>query len=133
MRFGRPPSSVCRRNAWWSWGSRWRCKIGRLIPGAWMRCALILATLSFQAFPGEPAFAQGSGPGSAPAAVARQFCVNCHNEKTKSGDLVLEGAPLSDVGAHAEVWEKALRKVRAGAMPPAGMPRPDARVTAEFV
>src|SRR5688572_8790161 len=98
-----------------------------------MRCALILATLSFQAFPGEPAFAQGSGPGSAPAAVAKQFCVSCHNEKTKAGDLVLDGAPLADVAAHADVWEKALRKVRAGAMPPAGMPRPDARVTAEFV
>jgi hypothetical protein len=65
--------------------------------------------------------------------VARQFCVNCHNEKTKSGDLVLEGAPLADIGAHADVWEKALRKVRAGAMPPVGMPRPDARVAAEFV
>jgi hypothetical protein len=103
-----------------------------------MRCALLIATASFLLAPAGPAFAQGSGgagsgPRPSPAAVAKQFCVSCHNEKTKAGDLVLEGAPLANVAAHAEVWEKALRKVRAGAMPPAGMPRPDARVTAEFV
>ncbi len=46
---------------------------------------------------------------------------------------MLEGAPLTDVAAHAEVWEQALRKVRAGAMPPAGMPRPDAATTAAFI
>jgi len=67
------------------------------------------------------------------AAVAKQYCVSCHNDRTRSGDLVLDGTPLTDVAGHAEVWEKALRKVRAGAMPPAGMPRPDAATTASFI
>src|SRR5678815_3486084 len=58
------------------------------------------------------------------AGVAQQYCVSCHSARTKAGELVLEGAPLTDVASHADVWEKALRKVRAGAMPPAGMPRP---------
>ena len=67
------------------------------------------------------------------AGVAQQYCVSCHNARTKAGELVLEGAPLTDVASHADVWEKALRKVRAGAMPPAGMPRPDAATTATFI
>ena len=32
---------------------------------------------------------------------------------------------IAHVGAGAEVWEKVVKKLRAGAMPPAGMPRPD--------
>ena len=67
------------------------------------------------------------------AGVAQQYCVTCHSARTKAGDLVLEGAPLADVAGHAEIWEKALRKVRAGAMPPAGMPRPDAATTTAFI
>jgi mono/diheme cytochrome c family protein len=67
------------------------------------------------------------------AGVAQQYCVSCHNARSKTGDLVLEGAPLTDVAGHAEIWEKALRKVRAGAMPPAGLPRPDAATTTAFV
>ena len=31
---------------------------------------------------------------------------------------------------HAEVWEKVVRKLRAGMMPPSGMPRPAAPVVA---
>ena len=67
------------------------------------------------------------------AGIAQQYCVSCHNARTKAGDLVLEGAPLTDVAAHADVWEKALRKVRVGAMPPSGMPRPDAATASAFV
>ena len=66
-------------------------------------------------------------------AVAKQYCVSCHNDRSKAGDLVLDGAPLADVAGHADQWEKALRKVRAGAMPPAGMPRPDAPTTTAFI
>ena len=79
----------------------------------------------------------GAGNAAAQAAsiagIAQQYCLSCHNARTKAGDLVLEGAPLTDVAAHADVWEKAVRKVRAGAMPPSGMPRPDAATTSAFV
>jgi hypothetical protein len=39
---------------------------------------------------------------------------------------VLDAAMLGDVPAHADVWEKVIRKVRSGMMPPPGMPQPDA-------
>ena len=67
------------------------------------------------------------------AGVAKQYCVTCHNERTKAGDLVLDGPPLTDVAGHAHVWETVLRKVRAGAMPPAGPPRPDSATTTAFI
>jgi hypothetical protein len=54
------------------------------------------------------------------------YCVTCHNDKLKTGGLVLDRPELADVAAHADVWEKVIRKVRTGMMPPAGAPRPNA-------
>src|SRR3954462_15309794 len=59
-----------------------------------------------------------------PRAVLDRYCVTCHNSRAKSGGLVLEKIDLSDVGAHSDTWEKVVRKVRAGMMPPPGMPAP---------
>lgn len=65
-------------------------------------------------------------PPAAPEAVFKQYCVGCHNERLKSGEFVLDPGELKDVPRHAEKWEKVIRKLRTGAMPPAGMPRPSA-------
>ena len=40
---------------------------------------------------------------------------------------MLDKLDLAQVGEHAEQWEKVVRKLRAGMMPPAGMPRPERR------
>ena len=53
------------------------------------------------------------------------YCVTCHNDKLKTGGLVLDRPELADVAAHADVWEKVIRKVRTGMMPPASSPRPN--------
>ena len=37
----------------------------------------------------------------------------------------MDRVDIDDAGAHPEIWEKVVRKLRTGAMPPAGMPRPD--------
>jgi len=60
------------------------------------------------------------------AALLNRYCVTCHNERLKTGGLVLNPADLSAVPEHAETWEKVIRKLQSGAMPPAGMPKPDA-------
>ena len=60
------------------------------------------------------------------AAVLTTYCLTCHNERAKVGGLVLDTADLADIPAKADVWEKVIRKVRAGMMPPVGLPRPDA-------
>jgi mono/diheme cytochrome c family protein len=71
--------------------------------------------------------------GAPPRALVKQYCVTCHNTRTKTAGLMLDA---SDVGAPAsqpEVWEKVVRKVRAGQMPPAGMPRPAAPAVDSFL
>ena len=56
-------------------------------------------------------------------AVLDKYCVTCHSDKLHTGGLSLQGADVSDVPKGAETWEKVIRKVRVGAMPPQGMPR----------
>ena len=58
-------------------------------------------------------------------ALLDQYCVTCHNQRTKTADLALDAVSLNDIPADAEVWERVAKKVRAGMMPPVGMPRPD--------
>ena len=58
-------------------------------------------------------------------ALLNKYCVTCHSEKTRTGGLVLEKRDLSKIAEEAEVWEKVVRKLHAGAMPPMGLPRPD--------
>ena len=58
-------------------------------------------------------------------ALLNQYCVGCHNEKLKTAGLMLDKLDLAHPGQDPEAWEKVVRKLRAGMMPPAGMPRPD--------
>jgi uncharacterized protein DUF1592/uncharacterized protein DUF1588/uncharacterized protein DUF1585/uncharacterized protein DUF1587/uncharacterized protein DUF1595 len=79
-------------------------------------------------------------PTATPAAVPSpqralldKYCVSCHNEKRPSAELTLQTIDVENLGAHADVWEKVLRKVRYGEMPPASMPRPDSATIGSFV
>jgi hypothetical protein len=58
-------------------------------------------------------------------ALLDRYCVTCHNDRLKTAGLILEKADLAHPPEGAEVWEKVIRRLRAGTMPPAGMPRPD--------
>ena len=66
-------------------------------------------------------------------ALLNTYCVTCHNEKLKTAGLLLDQADVQHVGAGAEVWEKVVKKVRGGAMPPAGSRRPDPPTFEAFV
>jgi Protein of unknown function (DUF1592)/Protein of unknown function (DUF1588)/Protein of unknown function (DUF1585)/Protein of unknown function (DUF1587)/Protein of unknown function (DUF1595)/Planctomycete cytochrome C len=70
------------------------------------------------------ACAASSNP--SPREILDKYCVTCHNQRLKTGGLALDTLDLGKVPAQAEVWEKVIRKLRSGTMPPAGMPRPDA-------
>ncbi len=65
-------------------------------------------------------------------AIVKNYCVGCHNAKVKTGGVTLDAVSATGVGAGADTWEKVLRKVRTGEMPPLGLPRPDAPSTAGF-
>jgi mono/diheme cytochrome c family protein len=68
---------------------------------------------------------QSGGDLSEYTAVLQQYCVGCHNSRNRSADLALDSLDVANPAAHPEIWEKVVRKLRTGAMPPAGMPRPD--------
>jgi len=58
-------------------------------------------------------------------ALVDKYCVTCHNDRTLSGNLSLAGLDATKPADHPETFEKVIRKIRAGLMPPAGLPRPD--------
>ena len=59
-------------------------------------------------------------------ALLKQYCVTCHNDRTKAGTMSLQAFDAATVLEHTELAEKMIRKLRAGMMPPAGARRPDA-------
>jgi len=54
-----------------------------------------------------------------------EYCVGCHNFEDYAGSFELETIIDDPVASHAQEWEKAIRKLRAGMMPPPGQDRPD--------
>jgi len=98
------------------------------------RLALLVAGLCVVApvvsgVQGSAASAQAGAPAQAvaapPRAVLDKYCVTCHNQRMKTGGLALDVLDLAQLSEHADVWEKVVRKIRTGAMPPVGRPRPD--------
>jgi hypothetical protein len=57
-------------------------------------------------------------------ALLDTYCVTCHNDRVKTANLSLQNTDLTRIADHAEMWEKVVRKMRAGVMPPPDMPRP---------
>jgi mono/diheme cytochrome c family protein len=97
----------------------------------WVPAALAAIVISATAVNGQretaapapaPAPAAARTPAASPAdihaALVEKSCVTCHNNKTKTGGLSLQGLSLAEVPAHGEIWEKVLLKVRSGEMPP---------------
>src|SRR5215470_9877214 len=65
-----------------------------------------------------------AGSAAAERAVLDRYCVACHNDKARTANLSLQGLDIASAGDHPELWEKVVRKLRAGVMPPPGMRRP---------
>jgi cytochrome c551/c552 len=64
-------------------------------------------------------------PASPQRALLDRYCVGCHNQKAKTAGLMLDQLDVTHPGENPETWEKVVRKVRAGMMPPSGAPRPE--------
>ena len=82
------------------------------------------------------ALASGATTGnslSAHRALLDHYCVTCHNQKAKTANITFDTMDLSQVGKDAAVWERAIRKLRGGMMPPIGMPKPSPAAVNSFV
>ena len=87
---------------------------------------LAFATLSAQAQIPAPM------PVAAQQTLVNKYCAGCHNDKLKSGGFSWSKIDLAHPDQQAEEVEKVIRKVRAGMMPPSGLPRPDSITLRSF-
>ena len=105
-------------------------RIGRAMVAAGVAGSLCLAVAI-------PARAQHDADARATAAEARalldRYCVTCHNERLRTAGLALDAVDPGQVADASEVWEKVVRKLRTGMMPPAPRPRPDSAAYAGTV
>ena len=61
--------------------------------------------------------------------VVQRYCVACHNDQLRTGNLSLQTfdvATAATAGETADIAEKVVAKLRAAMMPPPGVPRPSA-------
>jgi mono/diheme cytochrome c family protein len=69
--------------------------------------------------------ATGASSASQGRSVLDRYCVTCHNQRTKVAGLTLDTFDIAHPERDADLSEQVAGKLRAGAMPPVGMPRPD--------
>src|SRR5438046_2114688 len=79
-----------------------------------------------------PASRSGSDDGGGRQLIA-QYCAGCHNDRAKIGGVSFDHADFASVASEADLWERAIRKLRSGQMPPAGRARLDATAVEHFV
>jgi mono/diheme cytochrome c family protein len=73
--------------------------------------------------PTSPVANNVATPAADPRRLLDRYCVTCHNERLKTADLRLDQIDVANPGAKPDVWEKVLRKVHTGTMPPPNMPQ----------
>lgn len=102
--------------------------------------ALITAAGVYAAVQGEGASSSAAGMTRAEQAafvepMLGEYCSRCHNDIDMVADLSVEDLKAGDLrtGRHAEEWEKILRRVAAGEMPPHGKDQPTPAMRAAFV
>src|SRR6516162_9206489 len=76
--------------------------------------------------------ATGGGPYQYHAMLST-YCFTCHNSRVKIGGLALDNLDLQTPAENAQIWEKALRKLRGRLMPPPGNPQPQQKEIDSFV
>ena len=103
----------------------------RLLTAGWIAVTSVAILSAQSATSGQAAAPAKPASAAVPDAAAQrqlvnQYCVTCHNARLKTANLLLDQLDLATLGAHADIGEKVVRKLRAGLMPPTGSRRPDA-------
>jgi mono/diheme cytochrome c family protein len=99
--------------------------------------AVFTASPRLTGSPAAPGRQTSSVPGASGAqaqlAAIQQYCVGCHNDRVKTSGVSFEGITAESVGQHAELFEKAVRKLRGRVMPPPGAKQPEAATVDSLV
>jgi len=110
--------------------------LAAVVTGVWLAFAAgpsndSITTSAHEALALYPSASPASAPPSeisVPAAtlteVVQQYCVTCHNDALLTGGTSLSSFDVELAARNPETAERVIRKLRAGMMPPPGMPRP---------
>ena len=92
-----------------------------------MRLTVGVLAIGALCLPGTLSAQTASAPSDHRALIGR-YCVTCHNERLETAglNLDLDGLDVTAIAEHPEVWEKVVRKLRTGTMPPPTRPQPPA-------
>lgn len=131
----RPPCSILAKGVERPMSPKWPVPSGRSA----LALAMLVTATCLLAATGADQPAAGD-----PLAIARaemvepmldQYCSRCHNDFDRVAGLSVDDLRAADLrsGRHADEWEKILRRVAAGEMPPHSKPQPEAGVRAAFV
>src|SRR5262244_1151055 len=105
-----------------------------VLSAAAIALALISSASSSSAGGQQPATTTAGPAAIAPyKATIDQYCVTCHNQRTKTAGLALDTLDLSKLQDHADIWEKAIMKLRGNLMPPPNAKQPDAAAKQSLV
>src|SRR3989441_9306255 len=113
------------------------CKDSALVESSMNRPFLIVGCIIFLS--SVLAGNAQNAPTSAQQAIVSQYCVTCHSERAKAAGmdsarkLTLDALDLTNVARNAEAWERVVRKLRAGMMPPSGARRPEPAALKGFI
>ena len=73
-----------------------------------------------------------SASASPQRALLDQYCVTCHNQRTKTANVMFDTMDLANLSKDAKIWERAVRKLRGGMMPPPGVRQPERAAVESF-
>src|SRR5207247_7499449 len=83
-----------------------------------LRLGFLIAACSGLVSAAPPSFDQTVQP------LLSKNCLACHNDRLASGNLNIAPYLKRESLVDREQWERIVRKVRSGEMPPKGVPRP---------
>jgi hypothetical protein len=108
-------------------------RIGRLLLGGSIALAGVAIGLVIWHAAGPEVAVASAEERAAHRATINQYCVVCHSRELKTAGLNLEDVDVDKLEENGIIWEKMLRKLRNGEMPPAGMPRPEPETYAALI
>ena len=103
------------------------------VPGTMISLASTRPRIVLLALISARALVPLASPAASDQALVNQFCVACHNDSAQTAGVSLQGLDPARAELHPALWEKVLRKVASGEMPPSGLPAPEQPARSDFV
>jgi len=97
------------------------------------RSAAIAAVMMVAAAGAPVASAQSTASATTARELLDRYCVACHSDRLETAGLSLQQLDVANAHEGAEVWEKVIRKLRTGTMPPSTRPQPSAAESGALV